>query len=38
VIEEGKITRNLDQDGLRRRVSVKVPSLAHGNGFLRFRK
>src|ERR1700726_3079506 len=38
VIEEGKITRNLDQDGLRRRVSVKVPSLAQGNGFLRFRK
>ncbi|HWO93024.1 MAG TPA: diadenylate cyclase CdaA, partial [Methylomirabilota bacterium] len=25
VIEEGKITRNLDADGLRRRVSVKVP-------------
>ena len=26
VIEEGKITRNLDADGLRRRVSLKVPS------------
>ncbi len=38
VIEEGKITRNLDADGLRRRVSVKVPSPAGGNGFLRFRK
>ena len=38
VIEEGKITRNLDADGLRRRVSVKVPSPADGNGFLRFRK
>jgi diadenylate cyclase len=30
VIEEGKITRNLDGDGLRRRVSPKV---AKGNGF-----
>ena len=38
VIEEGKITRNLDADGLRRRVSVKVPSPANGNGFLRFRR
>ena len=36
VIEEGKITRNLDADGLRRRVSLKVPS-PNGNGFLRFR-
>jgi len=36
VIEEGKITRNLDGDGLRRRVSLKVPS-PNGNGFLRFR-
>src|SRR5581483_6925770 len=26
VIEEGKISRNLDPDSLRRRVSVKVPS------------
>jgi len=38
VIEEGKITRNLDADALRRRVSVKVPTPAHGNGFLRFRR
>ena len=38
VIEEGKITRNLDADGLRRRVSVKVPSPTNGNGFLRFRR
>jgi len=38
VIEEGKITRNLDADGLRRRVSVKVPSPSNGNGFLRFRR
>jgi len=30
VIEEGKITRNLDGDGLRQRVSPKV---AKGNGF-----
>jgi diadenylate cyclase len=32
VIEEGKITRNLDGDGLRRRVSPKV---SRGNGFFR---
>ena len=38
VIEEGKITRNLDADGLRRMVSVKVPSPANGNGFMRFRR
>src|SRR6202011_6203380 len=38
VIEEGKITRNLDADGLRRRVSLKIPSPSNGNGFLRFRK
>jgi len=38
VIEEGKISRNLDPDSLRRRVSVKVPSSSNGNGFLRFRK
>jgi diadenylate cyclase len=37
VIEEGKITRNLDADGLRRRVSVKVPArLARANGLLGF--
>jgi diadenylate cyclase len=37
VIEEGKITRDLDPDGLRRRVSVKVPArMARGSllGFL----
>jgi diadenylate cyclase len=35
VIEEGKITRNLDPDGLRRRVSVKVPARITGaNGLL----
>lgn len=32
VIEEGKITRNLDGDGLRKRVSPKV---ARGNGFFK---
>jgi len=37
VIEEGKITRNLDADGLRRRVSVKVPArLVSGNRMLGF--
>lgn len=35
VIEEGKITKNLDGDSLRRIVSVKVPAPASaGNGFL----
>ncbi|GAC1471696.1 MAG: diadenylate cyclase CdaA [Candidatus Dormibacteraceae bacterium] len=38
VIEEGKITRNLDADGLRRRISLKVPAPRNGNGFLKFRK
>jgi len=39
VIEEGKITRNLDGDSLRRVVSVKVPGpVANGNGFLSRRK
>jgi len=38
VVEEGKISRNLDADGLRRRVSVKVQSGSNGNGFLKFRK
>jgi diadenylate cyclase len=39
VIEEGKITRNLDSDGLRRVVSVKVPGhVSTGNGFLGRRK
>src|SRR6266571_2908871 len=32
VIDEGKITRNLDGDGLRRRVSPKV---SRGNGFFK---
>jgi len=37
VIEEGKITRNLDADGLRRRVSVKVPArLVAANRMLGF--
>jgi len=39
VIEEGKITRNLDADALRRIVSVKVPGHVYtGNGFLGRRK
>ena len=39
VIEEGKITRNLDGDALRRVVSVKVPGpISNGNGFLGRRK
>jgi diadenylate cyclase len=39
VIEEGKITRNLDGDGLRRVVSVKVPGpVSTGNGFVGRRK
>ena len=33
VIEEGKISRNLDADSLRRRIAVKVGS--NGNGLLR---
>src|SRR5438045_953890 len=36
VIEEGKISRNLDSDSLRRRVALKVPS-AHGNALSRLR-
>jgi len=37
VIEEGKITRNLDPDGLRRRVSVRVPARGmRANGLLGF--
>jgi diadenylate cyclase len=39
VIEEGKITRNLDGDSLRRVVSVKIPGpVSNGNGFLGRRK
>src|SRR2546427_718640 len=37
VIEEGKISRNLDQDSLRRRVAVKVAT-SNGNGIFRFRR
>ncbi len=36
VIEEGKISRNLDSDSLRRRIALKVPS-PNGNGLSRFR-
>lgn len=36
VIEEGKISRNLDADSLRRRIALKVPS-QNGNGLARFR-
>ena len=37
VIEEGKITRNLDGDSLRRRVSLKVPApAARANGLFSF--
>lgn len=37
VIEEGKITRNLDGDSLRRRVSLKVPVPANrANGLIGF--
>jgi diadenylate cyclase len=39
VIEEGKITRNLDGESLRRVVSVKVPArTVGGNGFLGFHR
>jgi len=37
VVEEGKITRNLDGDSLRRRVAVRVAP-ANGNGRFRFRR
>src|SRR5207253_2405152 len=37
VIEEGKISRNLDSDDLRRRIAVRVSS-PHGNGIFRFRR
>jgi diadenylate cyclase len=37
VIEEGKITKNLDPDDLRRRIALRVPS-PDGNGFFRFRR
>jgi diadenylate cyclase len=35
VIEEGKITRNLDSDDLRRRIALRVSS-PNGNGLFRF--
>jgi diadenylate cyclase len=37
VIEEGKISRNLDADSLRRRIAVRVAS-PNGNGIFRFRR
>jgi len=37
VVEEGKISRNLDADSLRRRIAVKVAS-QNGNGRFRFRR
>lgn len=36
VVEEGKISRNLDPDNLRQRVALKVPS-PNGNGLSRLR-
>jgi diadenylate cyclase len=37
VIEEGKISRNLDADDLRRRIAVRVAS-SNGNGFFGLRR
>jgi len=37
VIEEGKISRNLDADDLRRRIAVRVSS-SNGNGFFRLKR
>ena len=37
VIEEGKISRNLDADDLRRRIALRVPS-PNGNGIFRLRR
>ena len=37
VVEEGKISRNLDADSLRQRIALKVAS-QNGNGRFRFRK
>ena len=37
VIEEGKISRNLDADSLRRRIALRVPS-PNGNGIFRLRR
>jgi diadenylate cyclase len=39
VIEEGKISRNLDSDSLRRRITVRVADQnGNGNGFFRLRR
>ena len=38
VVEEGKISRDLDSDSLRRRVSVKVQPPSNGNGVFRLRR
>jgi diadenylate cyclase len=38
VIEEGNISRNLDPDNLRRRITVKVASTNGSNGLFRFRR
>jgi diadenylate cyclase len=38
VIEEGNISRNLDPDNLRRRITVKVASPNGSNGLFRFRR
>jgi diadenylate cyclase len=38
VVEEGKISSNLDPDSLRRRVSLKVPAPSNGNGLFRLRR
>jgi diadenylate cyclase len=37
VIEEGKISKNLDADDLRRRIALRVPS-PNGNGLFRLRR
>ncbi|HET7421551.1 MAG TPA: diadenylate cyclase CdaA [Candidatus Dormibacteraeota bacterium] len=37
VIEEGKISKNLDSDDLRRRIALRVPS-PNGNGLFRIRR
>jgi diadenylate cyclase len=38
VIEEGNISRNLDPDNLRRRITVKVATSNGSNGIFRFRR
>jgi diadenylate cyclase len=37
VIEEGKISKNLDADDLRRRIALRVPS-PNGDGLFRLRR